>query len=364
MKNHFIILALLASLAACGDGNPFDADEDTTTEEDTVTEDETEEDSGTGINREGIPPGTATADPDLPIFRSEPTEEDGGNEGDGFATGLAYNGDDDTFTVDNIAFDGDGPYERGVLVSSLAENSDGNGEFNVYEGATTAVDPVSGESISQFIYRAVYGVSRQRIQNADGTSSDDPTTQFAIVRTGSYIGYGFGGFIYQRDNGVTLPSSLQATFSGKSAGLRDSKAGDPLQYTSADVYIDIDYDDFNDEGDAFIGDGVKGAIFNRRVFDLQGNDVTAEVAIEIGETSIPSINFEVGPDVLDTNGEILTNVFSVGSDGTTSEEGTFYAIVAGDTPDEVVGVFVVESRETDYRDTGGFILYRDPDIQP
>jgi hypothetical protein len=299
----------------------------------------------------------------LALFRTEPTEDDGGNQGDGFAEGLTYNSADDTFTVDNIAFDGNDPYERGVLVSSLNTNSDGIGEFNVYEGASTTVDPVSGENIDQYIYRAVYGVSRNRITNDDGTTSSDPTTQFAIVRTGSYVGYGFGGFIYQRDNGVTLPSSLQARFEGKSAGLRDSSAGGDLQYTTADVYVDIDYDDFNDQGE-FLGDGVKGSIYNRRVYDLSGNDVTAQVATEIGETSIPNVSFDVGPDVLDANGEILTTVFSVHSDGSAYEEGTFYAIVAGDDPDEVVGVFVLEATSFDRRDTGGFIVYRDPDIQP
>jgi predicted small lipoprotein YifL len=364
LKNQIISLALIASLAACGDGNPFETEEDTTTTEEEDTTEDTTTDEGTGIDRDGIPPGTATADPDEPIFRSEPTVDDGGQDGDGFATGLAYNSADDTFTVDNIAFDGDAPYERGVLVSSLVENADGVGEFNVYEGASTTTDPVSGASINQFIYRAVYGVSRNRIVNDDGTTSENPTTQFAIVRTGSYVGYGFGGFIYQRDNGVTLPSSLQATFRGKSAGLQDSQMAGPLRYTTADVIIDIDYDDFNDEGDAFIGDGVKGGIYNRRVFDLNGNDVTAEFATEIGETSIPGVSFEVGPDVLDTNGEILTTVFSTHSDGSNYETGTFYAIVAGDDPDEIVGVFVLEAASFDTRDTGGFIVYRDPDVQP
>lgn len=364
MKNKIISLALVAGLTACSGGNPFDVD--TTTPDPNVPDGEVVDDGeGTGINRDGIPPGTATPSPELPVFRSEPTVDEGGEDGDGFATGLAYNSADDTFTVDNIAFDGDAPYARGVLVSSLAENADGVGEFNVYEGASTTTDPVSGASINQFIYRAVYGVSRNRIVNDDGTTSENPTTQFAIVRTGSYVGYGFGGFIYQRDNGVTLPSSLQATFRGKSAGLQDSERAGPLRYTTADVTIDIDYHDFNDKGDAFIGDGVKGLIYNRRVFDLDGNDVTADFAIEIDDTSIPNVTFDVGPDVLDTNGEILTTVFSTHSDGITPyETGTFYAIVAGDDPDEIVGVFVLEARSFDTRDTGGFIVYRDPDIQP
>ena len=47
------------------------------------------------------------------------------------------------------------------------------------------------------------------------------------------------------------------------------------------------------------------------------------------------------------------------------EEGTFYAIVSGDSPDEIVGVFVLETRGAEReRDTGGFIVYRDPTIRP
>ncbi|MEH6736999.1 MAG: hypothetical protein V7695_00455 [Sulfitobacter sp.] len=368
MKNQIISLALIASLAACGDGNPFETEEDTTTtEEEDTTGDTTTDDTGTGITRDGIPPGTVSANTDDGIFRSEPTAEDGGEDGDGFAEGLVYNSEDDTFTVDNIAFDGDRAYDRGVLVSSLSPNSnnlDANneaiGRFNVYDSPETAIDPVSGASISQFTYRAVYGVSTNRLTNTDGTTSDSPTTQFAIVRTGSYVDYGFGGFIYQRDNGVTLPSSLQAHFEGHSAGLLDSDTRGGLQYTTADIYVDIDYDDFND-GDGFLGDGVKGSIFNRRVFNLDGEDVTDEFAEGIGEEAIPNVGFEVGTDVLDSNGDILTSVQSFRTDGTLYEEGTFYAIVAGDDPDEVVGVFVLEAASFDTRDTGGFILYRDVD---
>ncbi|MEH6520990.1 hypothetical protein [Sulfitobacter sp.] len=360
MKNQIISLALIASLAACGDGNPFETDEDTTTTE----EDTTTDDTGTGITRDGIPPGTVSANTDDGIFRSEPTEEDGGEPGDGFAEGLTYNSLDDSFTVDNLAFDGDSAYIRGVKVSSLSPNPnnlDANnepiGRFNVYEAPIVAADPVNEFGIPQLGHRAVYGVSRNRL--ADGVS---PTTQFAIVRTGDYVNYGFGGFIYQRDNGVTLPSSLQATFRGHSAGLRDSDDSGELLYSTADVYVDIDFDDFND-GDGFLGDGVKGSIYNRRLFDLNGEDVTDREAALIGQTTIPNVGFEIGPDVLDANGEILTNVFSIKDDRSIYEEGTFYAILAGDDPDEIVGVFVLESTDLDTRDTGGFIVYRDFDTE-
>ncbi|KEJ90317.1 hypothetical protein [Sulfitobacter donghicola] len=361
MKKQVISLALVAGIAACSGGNPFEeaavVDENTTDGE-TVGDGE-----GTGIDRDGIPPGTVSPSPGDALFRSEPTVDgDGVDQGNGTANGFQYNSEDDTFTVDNLAFDGDRPYDRGTLVSSL-----NNGEFAVYEAPVSATDPVNNQTINQLGYRLVYGVSRNRIANSDGTASDAPTTQFAIVRTGSYIDYGFGGFIYQRDNGVSLPDTLQATFSGRSAGLRDASNAGGLQYTTADVTVDIDFDDFND-GTTIRGDGVKGRIYNRRIIDLDGTDITASVAGTLGEdnTTIPDAVFTVGPDVLDDNGDLITDIQSQLPDGTIYEEGKFYAIVAGDNPDEIVGVFVLEAQGQDItsRDTGGFIVYRDADVQP
>lgn len=367
MKTHFFTLAMIASLTACGSGgggNPFDVADEETTDTGTDTDTDTAvatESEGTGINRDGIPPGTDSPTPSSALFRSEPTVDgDGVDSGNGFANGISYTEEGDLFTVDNLAFDGDRPYSRvdddgnANVVTSL-----NNGLFNVYEGPSTAVDPVSGDIINQFTYRAIYGVSQNRV-----AGTDTPTTQFAIVRTGTYVDYGFGGFIYQRDTDVTLPSSLQAVFTGQSAGLRDFGTQTGLQYTTADVSLAFDFEDFND-GELIRGDGVNGRIFNRRVIDLEGNDITNEVAASIGdgETSIPDVSFEVGPDVLDNNGDLITNIQSRTSDGEDYETGTFYAIVSGDNPDEVVGVFVLEANDdAQSRDTGGFIVYRgDPE---
>ncbi|MEQ6247380.1 hypothetical protein ABMC89_00670 [Sulfitobacter sp. HNIBRBA3233] len=364
MKTKILSLVLVAGLAACSGGNPFD--EGTTAEEETPgtpTDGETIGDGeGTGINRDGIPPGTVSPSPDSSLFRAEARSESetGIDAGNGYATGITYNSRNDTFTVDNIAFDGDRPYDRGTRVSSL-----NRGEFAVYEGPRTATDPVTGEEVDQFVYRAIYGVSRNRVRAADGTVTDVPTTQFAIVRTGSYIDYGFGGFIYQRDTDVSLPNSLQARFSGKSAGLRDYAGRAGLEYSTADVTVDVDFEDFND-GESIRGDGVKGRVFNRRVIDLNGNDITAAIASTISEdeTSIPDAIFEVGPDALDNNGDLIVDIQSQ-SGGDVYEEGKFYAIVSGDAPDEIVGVFVLETQGTQRtRDTGGFIVYRDPAVRP
>ena len=357
MKNKIISLALIAGLAACSGGNPFD-EADTGTGTGTGTDGGTTggETDGGGISAGGTPPGTITPSPNSSLVRREAlVEGDGSNAGNGFVTTVTLNAND-TFTVDNIAFDGDRPYDRGTAVSSLSPREDGTGRFQVYEAPAEAIDPVNGRVIDQAGYRAIYGQSRNTVTNSDG--SVVPTTKFAIVRTGSYINYGFGGFIYQRDTSVTLPETLQAQYIGKSAGLRDSNTSGGLMYTTADVVVDIDHDDFNDKA-VIRGDGVKGVIKNRRVFDLEGNDVTSTVAntLEEGTTSIPDVGFVVKPDVLDNNGEILADIFTTSSAGARLETGKFYAIVSGDNPDEIVGVYVLEAAGN--RDTSGFIVYRD-----
>ena len=72
------------------------------------TDGSVEEDEGetTGITTDGVPPGTSSPSPNAVIFRSEPTEASGGEEGDGFAQSISYNSADDTFSVDNLTFDG------------------------------------------------------------------------------------------------------------------------------------------------------------------------------------------------------------------------------------------------------------------
>lgn len=344
MKNQMISFALVAGLAACSGGNPFDEVE--AVDPDAPVTGETD---GNGITLDGVPPGTDSPTSGSTVFRGEERSD----TGNGFANSVAYNSANDTFTVNNLAYDGDAdtPYRRGTAVSSL-----NGGRFAVYEAPTLVNDPVTGAEIPQFLYRAVYGVSRNRTEG----ENSGPTTQFAIVRTGNYIPYGFGGFIYQRDEGVVLPTQLQASYSGSSAGLRDFDGAGGLQYTTANVNINIDTDDF-DEGAA-----VRGEITDRRIFDLDGNDVTSTVADSISEglTAIPDAQFVVGPGVLADSGDLVGQVRSqyTAADGgeVQYETGNYYAIVSGDNADEIVGVFVLEGavESGNARDTSGFIVYR------
>ncbi len=359
MKFYFAGFLLCAVLAGCGGSAPFGEDA-TDTEADGGT------DEGAPIAREGVPPGTASPSPDARIFRKEPTASQGGQEGDGLARNISYDGTTDTFNVDGLAFDGGNAYQRGEQVSSL-----NNSAFAVYEAERQFPDSVNAQPINQFTHRAIYGVSKTLDE------AGNPQTQFAIVRTGAYKEYGFGGFIYQRDTSVDLPSSGQAVFNGSAAGLRDFNGRPGLEYSTANVEIAIDFEDF-DAQTGVRGDGVRGVFSNRQVYDLNGNDITAQVVARINENNgasldaIPEARLVVGPGVLDANGDLIGEINSAYLDdsGTVQqyETGKYYALMAGDDPDEIVGVVVLDNAaefaDATVRDTSGFIVYRDPAPKP
>jgi hypothetical protein len=296
---------------------------------------------------DGALPGTPTPTPTGPISRREARND----QGDGYAESFAYDATTDRFSVDNLGFDGDNSYTRGVAVGAL-------GPFRVYESARVFADSVTGAPIGQFQHRALLGVSRSG------------ETEFAVVRTGAYVGYGFGGFTYQRNGAVTLPNTGQATFSGDYAGIRDFKGIGGLEYTRGTMTMDIDFEDFND------GNAVKGAVSNRRIYDIDGADITASyvAALNAKETTtaseLPVLRFVVGPGVMDANGEIRGEINSfiapTGEALKQFENGKYYAVLSGTNPDEVAGIIVVESEDARFdgsvtaRETGGFILYRSP----
>ena len=337
MISKFLPLAAVLALVACGGGNPLGTG---------TGDDDGSGDDGGIVSDRVLPPGTASPSRNTSIRRYEAKDA----EGNGYARDLTYDAATDTFSVDNLGFDGANSYKRGVAVGSL-------GPYAVYESAMSYADDVTGRPIDQFNHRAIYGVSKTG------------QTEFAVVRTGAYVDYGFGGFAYQRNGSVTLPTSGQAAFTGAYAGLRDFKGIGGLEYATGDMRIDIDFRDFND------GNAVKGYVANRAIYDLAGNDITNDVLAALNtknsttETALPTLVFKVGPGVMDINGEIAGELNSfVQPTGKAVEEyeaGKYYAVVSGTDPDEVTGIIVVESDDprndgVTARETGGFILYRKP----
>ena len=343
MKIKAAGLALCTVLVGCGSGDaPFGQDAvGGSTTDDTIESDRS------------LPPGTTQPQPDESIFRKEALEGDTGN---GFAEGVRYNSADDTFFVDNLPFDGSAgePYTRGVAVGSL-------GPYAVYEAPSVAEDSQTGATIAQFRHRAIYGVS---------TSGQ---TEFAIVRTGDYVNYGFGGFVYERNGTVTLPTTGQARYDGSGAGLRDYEGRGGLEYTTSSVQIAIDFDDFNEDTGRYEG-AVDGFLFDRRIFDLDGNEITADVLARINEgnssslTSIPTAVFTISTNALDSNGEItgtLTSRFGNDSgEAVEYETGNYYGIISGDNAEELVGIMVlttsIDPSADAVRETTGFTIYRNP----
>jgi hypothetical protein len=252
--------------------------------------------------------------------------------------------------VDNLAFDGDNFYTRGDAVGTLSE--DGRAVYAVFEASETVVDGDLG--IDQFTYRAIYGVSANTVE-VDGEAV--PASQFAIVRTGSYVDYGFGGFIYERAGGVELPTTGQAAYEGEYAGVRVFSGRGGLEYTRGEVDIAIDFRDFNE------GSGVRGRISDREAFDINGDPIPLGGE---GGLVLPDLTFSVGPGTVTGNGEMTNELGSfTEANGALQpyESGTYYAIIGGEDAGEIVGVFVVESQDPRFegvtaQETGGFIVYR------
>lgn len=307
---------------------------------------------GTNVSVSSLPgTNSPTAEGDI-LRREAKVEEAGEDYGNGFAEDMTYNEGDDTFSVNNLAFDGDNVYDRD-------DTRPTNGIAQVYEADSTYADDETGALIDQFSHRALYG------ESSTGRS------KFAIVRTGAYIPFGFGGFVFSRDGNVVLPTGGQAHFAGEYSGLRDFNGAGGLQYVTGDMTMDIDFDDFDpDESSTGNGASIDGRVFNRRVFDLSGNDITADILTEINDdkdatlTELPTLVFGVGPGLLDNNGEAEGTLSSaIVASGTleTLESGNYYAVISGEGDDqEVVGIIVVKSTVNDVtvRETGGFILYR------
>lgn len=340
-----LIIAALCSvvtLAACDGENPFQDDTDTSSDP-------------------GIPEGTGGTPPS--VNQSVVRFEERNGNGGGFAEDFEYDAATDTFSVDNLAFDGENTYTRGVAVADLGPND----SYLVYDAAVSVPDFIDNDPVPQIRnYRAVVGVSNNLV---DG----EPRSSFAIVRTGGFAGFGFGGFVYQREGGVVMPNTGQAVFEGDYGAVRIFSGPDGtlggLEFVEGDMRMEIDFDDPNDgQG------GVKGNVTNRVAFDINGDPVTLGNDGEAGELPLPTINFVLDGEVgnINAEGEMTGGVFSnyTDPDGEVIEyeSGTYYAILAGDTTDaadggEIVGIMVLESEDPRFdgviaQETGGFILYR------
>lgn len=372
MVKQFLSVSALCLLVACSSStNPFMDDDTGDGDGGGGTGGDTDGDSGGPIASDGsLPPGTTNPTPDSSIFRSEArvTASNDSNYGNGFANSIAYDGDTDTFFVDGLAFDGSQP--DGVAYSRATP---GNLRSHaLYEAPATHPDDVAGTPIAEFTHRAVYGVS------------PSGQTEFAVVRTGNYANYGFGGFIYQRNedpdnptaDDVVLPTEGQATYSGDYAGLRDFQGRGGLELVRGQAEIDIDIGAF--EGNCTgtnCEHAIRGYIFDREILDLSGADVSSDYIAALNEdlpagtapaTAMPTITFRIGPGAMDANGEATAGAFTVDPEGNELDTGNYYLLLSGDHTTmngEIVGMVVIEGDDPRFdnvtvRETGGFIATR------
>jgi hypothetical protein len=290
--------------------------------------------------------GTTVGSASSSITRYEARDDSNGN---GYATGITYNSSDDTLTVQNLAFTGDKKFTKDTTLSPV-------GPYSVYEGPTQYADSTTGTPINQFSYRAIYAKS------ASGK------TAFSIVRTGQYVDYGFGGFMYQRNGGVTLPAHGQANYAGTYEGLMDFNGQSGLYVTTGSMNMAIDFDAFNTSQSGAAVAAIKGSLTNRKIYDLSGNDVTSTWVGYLNSqysaslSALPVVTFKVGPGVLQSSGYATGSISSsVGSN--VYENGTYYVLLAGDNASEAVGILVMTAgypndSSIKQRETGGFLVTR------
>ncbi len=344
----------IALVSGCDGTNPFMTDTGGTPN----TPDQTPTGTVGGVV---LPPGT-TGSGNISHYEAR----DG--KGGGYAETVVYNSGNDTFQVDNLAFDGLNTYQRSGQPTSKTPLATLGG-YNVYEADVDVSDFLTGSPINQITpYRAIYGESTNTV-TVNGNPA--PRTRFAIVRTGGYTNYGFGGFLYERNGTVTLPAdsfSGQAGFTGRYAGMRVFNGTGGLEFTEGNMEVSIDFQDFN------ANDAVNGRLYNRVAYDPAGNPVIVGNNADAGELPLPDLNFVIQEGVanFNSNGEIAGNVTSTWNDPnngpTDYESGVYYGIISGDLTagdgGEIVGVMVFESTDPRFattitvQETGGFIVYR------
>ena len=250
--------------------------------------------------------------------------------------------------VDNIPFDGTAvlPYVTEEAGQSSLRVKPVQAGVRLFDAQDTVIDEVSGATITQLNYLALYGQSRSG------------ATEFVIVKTDGYIGEGFGGHIVQgnsfdyNDQAVTYsrPEASQARFDGRYDGFIVSTSNPddfPLTQSRGDVVLVVDFDDFNDKA------GVVFYVSNRQAVAKVHREVGYNIVYTEQIAQLQDISTKVGSGTVDENGKFDVEIFGIDQ----SENGTVEGYFAGEIPTESVGVLRLTGQG--YVETGGFFAYRD-----
>ncbi|WP_172293518.1 hypothetical protein [Pseudoruegeria sp. HB172150] len=303
MKKSMAAMAVACALTACG-GNPFLDDGD--------------DGDSSSIGDVTLPEGDeTTASSSVERYETE-----------GEARDIVYDSSSDTISINNLPFDADGVYDRDNVLPTLLKTPDGT--YTLYE---------NNNKTERRAYKALRG------------ESPSGETSFTVVRTGDYIEYGFGGFVYARNGGVNLPSSGQATFEGDYAGIRVFNGVGGLEYTTGDAILEVDFEDFD------ATDAVEGFIYNRQIFNQAGTAIGTLPFLTLRTGSISDageIAGTLGSELIPA-GETELQAF---------ESGQYYAVLSGNPADEIAGIIVITGDDPDdvldggftVQETGGFIV--------
>ncbi|SLN49825.1 hypothetical protein AQS8620_02142 [Aquimixticola soesokkakensis] len=329
MSNTKYLLLAALFLGACDSStNPIFYDE--TAVDDSATGDTTEDPSG--ITGDDLPAGTASPSKNSAIIRTAV---------DGEADVVSYDASTRVLTIENLPFDGDGNYQRSADYDTGATGGAGTtaGGYGVFENANIE---------ERRAYHAIYGTG-------------DTGTRFAIVGTGAYEDYGYSGYTYQRDAGITIPTSGQATFNGGYAGIMvfdtsnddDSTNNVPLHFTEGNVSFTADFTDF------IASDAVEGVVTDRYLYDQNGNTIATMDDLFLQGSGITAAGEMTSTISLeDTTTDVAGN------------DGNWYALLSGDPSlggAELVGIITLNGTVIsgtsngqdlsgfDFNETGGFI---------
>lgn len=281
MWRSLLPIGALVGLTACGDGNPF------------VPEPETSTNAGVTVNASEF---SEDLSGDSVVFNDNNTATP----------------NDDTLTINNIPFDSSDTTGGEYTFRNTLPNG-----FGVYESPSTG-------SASGISYFAVF----RQTDNAQVTS----------VGTNGFVQFGFGGVIAERLVEAGLPAARPETyrFTGEYAGIRigRSDSSQTINTVTGTALLDVDILDLDGTG------AITGVVGNRSIFNLQGVlQGTAEDFISLGTTSVDTADATINPGSATSvengisqatgqwsglfagpNGEEIAGVLVVEGSATTNEE--------------------------------------------
>ncbi|WP_299656586.1 thymidylate synthase [uncultured Tateyamaria sp.] len=295
MKRTAAVCALVALVAACGDGNPF-----TDNAEDGDTTPTTPTDPGAA----GITiPASIASDLSGFTFVPDPSDPNGG-----------------TLTVEGVFLDEDlldSAYSRAPAL-----------DVPGYIAFTAQDDPIDQHATAY-------------VQSLNGTRA-------GVIVTGGQFGTFNGGAAYARDGDFDRPTldedTGQVSYAGTYVGVTNLD-GDPTDLlpfpagtdpalatgqaavVTGEIFLNVDFSD----------NAVNGAIFNRNL-DLNDDDEFGVMAP--GETTLDVDTLQLDPSVIDEDGTFVGNIVLEG-DTTRGDIGDYAGIFGGVDSEAVSGAIFV-----------------------